>query len=55
VRTWQLQETEMLLMLQKNQWVKLPNDWPFPRILFGNISAIKTQITAPVEKAKNII
>ena len=36
-----------------NQCVKLPSDCPFERTAFGNISEMKTQITAPWENAKN--
>jgi hypothetical protein len=29
------------------QCVRLPNDWPRPRIRFGKISEMNTQITEP--------
>ena len=29
------------------QWVRLPSDWPRPRIRFGKISEMNTQITDP--------
>ena len=33
------------------QCVPLPSDWPLARTLFGKISAIQTQITAPCPTA----
>src|SRR5664279_1698734 len=37
------------------QWVKLPSELPCERTEFGNISDIKTQITAPCDMAKKAI
>src|SRR5690606_15382575 len=39
----------------KNQCVKEPSDCPLPRTLPANTSDISTQMTAPVEKAKNMM
>ncbi len=33
------------------QWVRLPKDCPGPRMRFGKISEMKTQMTAPWPKA----
>ena len=33
------------------QWVKQPSDWPCARVSLGNISEIKTHITAPCPTA----
>ena len=41
------------MIVHMNQCVKLPSAWPFARTAFGKISAMKTQITAPCEMAKN--
>ena len=41
------------MMAAMIQWVALPKVCPFARTWLGNISAIKTHITAPWEKAKN--
>ena len=43
------------MMAAMIQCVKLPSELPCERTEFGNISEIKTQITAPCDKAKNAI
>ena len=34
-------------MAANTQWVRLPSDWPRPRMRLGKISEMNTQITEP--------